>query len=78
MYKCVCVCYLHILYSAGLSLTKHAEQEQDQLLDVLQCLLLGHQIRMHLVQYLQNTHTYTHTHTSFHLLFAFTHTHHNR
>lgn len=50
-----CVRYLHVLHSAWLSLTQHAEQQQDQLLDVLQRLLLGHQVRVHLVQYLQNT-----------------------
>lgn len=47
--------HLDVLDGAGLSLTQHAEQQQDQLLDVLQRLLLGHQVRMHLIQYLQHT-----------------------
>lgn len=46
----VCVCdHLHILHAARLSLTQHAEQLQDQILDVLQRLLLGLQVGMHLV-----------------------------
>lgn len=65
--ECVCVCvracYLHVLYSAWLSLTQHVEQQQDQVLDVLQRLLLGNQVRMHLVQHLHNTHKHRSTHT---------------
>lgn len=49
--------HLDVLARARLSLTQHTEQLQDQLLHVLQRLLLGHQVRMHLVQYL-NTHTH--------------------
>lgn len=62
MCVCVCVCYLHVLYSAWLSLTQHVEQQQDQVLDVLQRLLLGNQVRMHLVQHLHNTQTQINTH----------------
>lgn len=60
---CVCACYLHVLYSAWLSLTQHVEQQQNQVLDVLQRLLLGNQVRMHLVQHLHNTHEHRSTHT---------------
>lgn len=48
----VSVPHLDVLARARLSLTQHTEQLQDQLLHVLQRLLLGHQVRMHLVQYL--------------------------
>lgn len=61
MDKPIPTCYLYILYSARLCLAQHAEQQQNQLFNVLQRLLLGHQLRMHLVQDLQNTHTHTHT-----------------
>lgn len=47
--------YLHILHSSGLSLTQHAEQQEDQLLNVLKRLLLGDQVRMHLIENLQHT-----------------------
>lgn len=49
----VCAGHLHILDAAGLSLTQRAEQLQDELLNVLQRLLLGLQVRMHLVQDLE-------------------------
>lgn len=48
----VSVPHLDVLARARLSLAQHTEQLQDQLLHVLQRLLLGHQVRMHLVQYL--------------------------
>lgn len=63
MVELINTCYLHILYSARLCLAQHAEQQQDQLFNVLQRLLLGHQLRMHLVQDLQNKQTNTHTHS---------------
>lgn len=69
VYLCMCACvylcmcarvrHLHVLHCARLSLTQHAEQQQDQLFDVLQRLLLGLQVGVYLVQYLQRAATHT-------------------
>lgn len=44
--------HLHVLHAAWLCLAEHVEQQQDQLLDVLQRILLGRQLGVHLAQHL--------------------------
>lgn len=51
----VCFPHLHILHGARLRHTQHVEQLQDQLLDVLQGVLLRHEVGVHLLLHLKDT-----------------------